>query len=478
MSPCGVAFLKSNVRRGVIPQMLEEILTTRIMVKNSIKLNNKRPEPSKSLHKILDARQLGLKLISNVTYGYTSASFSGRMPCVEIADSIVSKGREILERAIEMIDNHPTWGGKVVYGDTDSLFIHFPGLSRAEAFNRGHEMVLAITQDNPYPVKLKFEKVYQPCVLQTKKRYVGYMWETMDQKEGILEAKGNEAIRRDTVPAASKILEKALKILFTTQNIDGEVKPYVQRQFMKILKGRIGCLQDYIFAREYRGMERYTPNACVPALKIAKKLRESNPRAEPLRKERVPYVITYGTPEQPLIQLVRTPLELIQNPYLRLNGTYYIERVIIPTLNRIFMLMNIDVMKWYSELPRVNLFPRSVYLQARDSAAKPRTLPQYFAPGQCPVCGQKALNDDICSTCSSRTDFAAVNLKEEIRLIEKKFHAIVSICKSCTGNLDLEPNCVSVDCPQLFKLSQAKLDLHNVAYYEKLLEKFPAAHRH
>ena len=33
---------------------------------------------------MLDARQLGLKLIANVTYGYTSASYSGRMPCVEV----------------------------------------------------------------------------------------------------------------------------------------------------------------------------------------------------------------------------------------------------------------------------------------------------------------------------------------------------------------------------------------------------------
>ena len=33
---------------------------------------------------MLDARQLGLKLIANVTYGYTSAHFSGRMPCVEV----------------------------------------------------------------------------------------------------------------------------------------------------------------------------------------------------------------------------------------------------------------------------------------------------------------------------------------------------------------------------------------------------------
>ena len=34
---------------------------------------------------ILDARQLGLKLIANVTFGYTAASYSGRMPCVEVS---------------------------------------------------------------------------------------------------------------------------------------------------------------------------------------------------------------------------------------------------------------------------------------------------------------------------------------------------------------------------------------------------------
>jgi hypothetical protein len=36
--------------------------------------------------------------MQNVTYGYTGASFSGRMPCVEIADSIVQTGRETLEK--------------------------------------------------------------------------------------------------------------------------------------------------------------------------------------------------------------------------------------------------------------------------------------------------------------------------------------------------------------------------------------------
>lgn len=60
------------------------------------------------LRKSLDARQAGLKMIANVTYGYTAASFSGRMPCAEIADTIVQTGREILERAIRTIEDPET----------------------------------------------------------------------------------------------------------------------------------------------------------------------------------------------------------------------------------------------------------------------------------------------------------------------------------------------------------------------------------
>lgn len=37
-----------------------------------------------SLQRVLHSRQLGLKLIANVTYGYTSANYSGRMPCSEV----------------------------------------------------------------------------------------------------------------------------------------------------------------------------------------------------------------------------------------------------------------------------------------------------------------------------------------------------------------------------------------------------------
>lgn len=88
-------FLKPQVRRSMLSKMLTEILDTRVMVKKSMKLVD---EVDRALIKLLNARQLGLKFIANVTYGYTSATFSGRMPCVEIADAIVQTGRETLER--------------------------------------------------------------------------------------------------------------------------------------------------------------------------------------------------------------------------------------------------------------------------------------------------------------------------------------------------------------------------------------------
>lgn len=95
VSPNGLMFLKPQVRRSMLSKMLTEILDTRVMVKKSMKLVD---EVDRALLKLLNARQLGLKFIANVTYGYTSATFSGRMPCVEIADAIVQTGRETLER--------------------------------------------------------------------------------------------------------------------------------------------------------------------------------------------------------------------------------------------------------------------------------------------------------------------------------------------------------------------------------------------
>src|SRR5271154_3091968 len=99
-------FVKSSIRRAVLAKMLSEILDTRVMVKNSMNTSG----DDKSFLKLQNNRQLALKYIANVTYGYTSASFSGRMPCAEIADSIVQTGRETLEKVLSNVDRRLTAG--------------------------------------------------------------------------------------------------------------------------------------------------------------------------------------------------------------------------------------------------------------------------------------------------------------------------------------------------------------------------------
>lgn len=86
-------FVKPEIRKSLLAKMLSELLDTRIMVKGRMKSE----KDDKILHQKLNSWQLALKLTANVTYGYTSASFSGRMPCVEIADSIVQTAKETLE---------------------------------------------------------------------------------------------------------------------------------------------------------------------------------------------------------------------------------------------------------------------------------------------------------------------------------------------------------------------------------------------
>lgn len=86
---------------------------------------------------------------------------------------------------------------------------------------------------------------------------------------------------------------------------------------------------------------------------LLRKLLRKDRRAEPQSGERVPYVIVYGEPGLPLIQLVRQPWEVLDDPSLRLNAAYYITKHILPPLNRIFSLIGVNVFKWYYDMPKV-----------------------------------------------------------------------------------------------------------------------------
>ncbi|CAE6457952.1 unnamed protein product [Rhizoctonia solani] len=390
----GMAYVKRNVREGLLGRMLMELLNTRIMVKQAMK----SAKGDRGLYKILNARQLSLKLMCNVTFGYTMAGFSGRMPAAEIADSIVQSGRETLEKAIALIETTPKWGARVVYGDTDSLFIYLPGRTKDEAFRIGHEIANTVTESNPPPIKLKFEKVYYPCVLMTKKRYVGFKYETPDDNEPEFDAKGIETVRRDGIPAGQKMVERCLKILFRTQDFS-EVKKYCVESWTKILKGQV-TPQDFIFAKEVR-LGTYSEKAPPPpgAIVAAKKL-ALDPMAEPQYGERVPYVIIRGEPGSRLIDRAVPPEELLKDRSKNIDENYYITHSLIPPLERIFNLVGANVRQWFEEMPKpARLDPIATIGSSEESENNGRyNIDGHFRRLECVVCKQP--NDtNVCDDC-------------------------------------------------------------------------------
>lgn len=457
VSPNGLLYVKPNVRKSLLSKMLNEILDTRVMVKGSTKGH----KSDRSFMRLQNARQLSLKLLANVTYGYTSASFSGRMPCVEVADSIVRYGRETLEKAIELIHGTPEWGAQVVYGDTDSLFIYLENRTKDEAFIIGNAIADAVTACNPPPVKLKFEKVYLPSVLLAKKRYVGFMYETPEDKEPVFNAKGIETVRRDGFPAQQRMVEACIRMLFRTQDLS-LVKSYCQRQWRKIMEGK-ASIQDFIIAKEVR-LGSYSENGVPPpgaALSARRMLLDK--RSEPQYGERVPYLIRQGEPRSRLIDLAVSPETMLQDVGCHYHAIYYITRGLIPPLARVFNLLGADVESWFKEMPRVmqtNHHLAALMAPTSDTTehsspsrrAARNTLTSHYRTEHCLVCSRTS-DQEICIDCRENAVETTFTLQARLHAHEARASAIARVCASCASMEVPGCNtpCISTDCPVLYE---------------------------
>ncbi|KAJ1498318.1 DNA polymerase zeta, partial [Coelomomyces lativittatus] len=291
-----------------------------------------------------------------------------------------------------MISQHPSWNARVVYGDTDSIFVQIKNGTKERAFQIGREIAEAVTKANSPPIKLNFEKVYLPCVLITKKRYIGYKFENEHDKTPIFDAKGIETVRRDGCPAVAKILKRSLEILFEKRDLS-ELKAYIQRQFVKILEHRVSP-KDFIIAKEVKLGSYSDRTLPPPGAYLSLKRMEIDPRAEPSMRERVPYLIVYGAPGDRLIDQVRLVDDFLEQPNLFLNGQYYILHLIIPALQRIFELLSVDILAWYNEVKKTTKLVH--YSDSQKALTKTATIDQYYK--SC-ICGGKVLSDNLCHEC-------------------------------------------------------------------------------
>lgn len=471
VSPNGLMFVKSTVRKSLLAKMLEGILNTRISIKSMMKLF----KDDKELTRLYNSRQLAIKLIANVTYGYTSATFSGRMPNPDIADAIVSTGQEILSKSIDLIESG-SYGAKVVYGDTDSLFVYFPGKSKLDAFKLGNEIANMITDKFPDPIKLKFEKVYHPCVLLAKKRYVGYSYEYEDQVEPKFDAKGIETIRRDGIPAQQKMVEKTLRILFNTKNLS-LVKSYTLNQFYKILLNKV-VIKDFCFAKEVRygtyKNEKYLPPGAV----LATERVDKDPRSEPQYRERIPYVVIQDSTKQRVKDRCVSPEDFVasfntKNPF-NLDYEYYITRVLIPPLARIFNLMGLDVKSWYRELPKIGLY------QPNENDIL--NVSNFIRYNSCLKCGEKLSSytpyKNICLNCVHDELSLVTDISMTTQHNDLMFNLLNQTCSTCVDHNFMrmgsdkktyEYNCVNNTCAIYYNKIRTISSANNFEAKKKLI---------
>ncbi|KAM7473800.1 hypothetical protein LguiB_021043 [Lonicera macranthoides] len=330
---------------------------------------------------------------------------------------------------------------------TDSMFVLLRGHSVKEAFKIGYEIASAVSATNPSPVTLKMEVVYHPCFLLTKKRYVGYSYESPDQLKPVFDAKGIETIRSDTCAAVSKIMEQSLRLFFEHQDIS-KVKSYLVRQWTRILSGRFS-LQDFIFAKEVRvgAYNSIRTSSLPPAAIVSTKAMRSDPRAEPRYGDRIPYVVVHGEPGACLVDMVvgRLDLVAIDSPF-RLNDLYYINKQIIPALQRVFGLIGGDLNQWFLDMAR----------PARESLV------------------QAAAH--LCDKCSKDNAGAATAVIRKTSKLEREIQQLVAICRHCGGGDWLTESgvkCTSLLCSVFYERRKVQKELQSISAVATELGLYP-----
>lgn len=220
VTPNGDMFVTTKQRKGLLTQILEELLTARKQAKRELAVET---DPFKKA--VLNGRQLALKISANSVYGLTGATV-GKLPCLEIASSTTSYGRQMIEKTKTEVEekytiaNGYSHDAQVIYGDTDSVMVKFGVTELADAMKLGEEAAQFVSSKFIKPIKLEFEKVYFPYLLINKKRYAGLYW-TNTEKYDKMDTKGIETVRRDNCRLVQTVIETVLRMILIDRDVQG-----------------------------------------------------------------------------------------------------------------------------------------------------------------------------------------------------------------------------------------------------------------
>ncbi|MEM2105999.1 MAG: DNA polymerase domain-containing protein [Candidatus Bathyarchaeia archaeon] len=285
----------------------KEVLSRLISVREEIRAKMKVVAPESVEYRVLDARQKAVKVITNASYGY-AGWIGARWYIKPVAEAATAWGRHTILRAIEIAEK---LGLKVVYGDTDSIFVQHEA-DKIKKFSKVIEEEIGL--------EIKPDKVYVRIFFtEAKKRYAGLL------SDGKLDIVGLEVIRGDWAAIAKKVQEKVLEIILKEQS-PRKAADFVRQCIYELRQRRVPYRDLIIWKTLTKPVEEYEVKASH--VEAAKMLMEKGWKLTV--GDKVGYVAVVGSG-----RLYERVKPYMFATYDEIDIEYYVSKQIVPAAARV-----------------------------------------------------------------------------------------------------------------------------------------------
>ncbi|CAF2163499.1 unnamed protein product [Brassica napus] len=283
----GVPRLPSSQTPGILPKLMEHLVS----IRKSVKLKMAKETGLKYWE--LDIRQQAIKLTANSMYGCLGFSNS-RFYAKPLAELITLQGREILQRTVDLVQNHLNL--EVIYGDTDSIMIH-SGLDDIEEVKAIKTKVIQEVNKKYRCLKIDCDGIYKRMLLLRKKKYAAVKLQFKDGKTcEDIERKGVDMVRRDWSLLSKEIGDLCLSKILCGGSCEDVVEA-IHSELMKIKEemrnGKV-ALEKYVITKALtKSPEAYPDSKSQPHVQVALRMRQRGYKEGFNAKDTVPYIICY-----------------------------------------------------------------------------------------------------------------------------------------------------------------------------------------
>jgi len=333
---------------GIVPQILERLFNERVQYKTMMKTTK-----DTTLYNQYDNMQYALKILLNSVYGMFGFT-RARLYDVDIASSVTYVARDTLLKTKTVIEENPNL--RVIAGDTDSCMIKINNMECTYdvAKNIAMDIHDKMAEILPPPMNLDFEAYSDRGVFLKKKRYA--MRLVGPDGKFKLKMRGIETRRRDFTAYTVETLEQVISILLSTGD-KKQAAAYANTQVARIknlasINDDPELVKKLLLTKKFsRPIDGY--KAMMPHIEAIK--RAIN-RGEPAPSigDRIAYYVIEGRSKK-ISDL--TELEsYAHDKGLGINKKYYLEKQLIPPINRIFEAIHYNWIKEESNSKQKTLF--------------------------------------------------------------------------------------------------------------------------